>query len=64
VAQTQRRRGSGTAGGGRGQVDVDQLAALHRLRATFGAVEVLAVVDHEPAPTGSDQPVLFDADAS
>ena len=31
------------------QVDPDQLAALRRLRAAFGFVEVLAVIDDEPA---------------
>lgn len=35
------------------QVDPDQLAALRRLRAAFGFVEVLAVIDDEPA---SDSP--------
>jgi hypothetical protein len=29
------------------EVDPDQAAALRRLRAAFGFVEVLAVVDHE-----------------
>jgi hypothetical protein len=30
------------------QVDPDQLAALRRLRAAFGFVEVLEVVEHQP----------------
>jgi hypothetical protein len=30
------------------EVDTDQLAALRRLRAAFGFVEVLEVVEHEP----------------
>jgi hypothetical protein len=33
------------------QVDLDQLAALRRLRAAFGDVEVLAVIDDD---TGED----------
>jgi hypothetical protein len=44
-----------------GQVDPDQDAALRRLRAVFGFVEILEVVDHEPAgedqEDGEDQPV-------
>ena len=43
------------------QVDPDQLAALRRLRAAFGFVEVLAVIDDEPA--GDSPPAqggLFD----
>jgi len=28
------------------EVDFDQLAALRRLRATFGPIEVLEVIDH------------------
>jgi hypothetical protein len=31
-----------------GQVDPDQDAALRRLRAAFGFVEVLEIIDHEP----------------
>jgi hypothetical protein len=31
-----------------GQVDPDQDAALRRLRAAFGFVEVLAIIDHQP----------------
>jgi hypothetical protein len=30
------------------EVDPDQEAALRRLRAAFGFVEVLEVIDHEP----------------
>jgi hypothetical protein len=32
------------------EVDPDQAAALRRLRAAFGFVEVLEVVDHEADP--------------
>jgi hypothetical protein len=43
------------------QVDPDQLAALRRLRAAFGFVEVLEVREHEPgrdpAPDRPPQPV-------
>jgi len=43
------------------QVDPDQLAALRRLRAAFGFVEVLAVIDDEPASdTSPAQGGLFD----
>jgi hypothetical protein len=35
-----------------GQVDPDQHAALRRLRAAFGFVEVLRIIEHEP---GQDQ---------
>jgi hypothetical protein len=31
------------------EVDDDQLAALRRLRAAFGAVEIIEVVSHDPA---------------
>jgi hypothetical protein len=31
-----------------GQVDPDQDAALRRLRAAFGFVEILEIIDHEP----------------
>jgi hypothetical protein len=34
------------------EVDPDQEAALRRLRAAFGFVEILRVVDHDP---GQDQ---------
>jgi hypothetical protein len=46
------------------QVDPDQLAALRRLRAAFGFVEVLEVREHQPgrdpapdqaSPTDDDQ---------
>jgi hypothetical protein len=30
------------------QVDPDQLAARRRLRAAFGPIEVLEVIDHQP----------------
>jgi hypothetical protein len=43
------------------QVDPDQLAALRRLRAAFGLVEVLEIVEHEPgrdpAPDQAPPPV-------
>jgi hypothetical protein len=44
------------------QVDPDQLTALHRLRAAFGPVEVLEVVEHEPGrdPAPDQAPRLFD----
>jgi hypothetical protein len=46
------------------QVDPDQLAALRRLRAAFGPVEVLEVVEHEPGrdPAPDKAPRLFDED--
>jgi hypothetical protein len=31
------------------EVDDDQLAALRRLRAAFGAIEIIEVVNHDPA---------------
>ena len=31
------------------EVDDDQLAALRRLRAAFGAIEIIEVVSHDPA---------------
>lgn len=31
-----------------GQVDPDQDAALRRLRAAFGFVEILEIIDHQP----------------
>jgi hypothetical protein len=39
-------------------VDPDQEAALRRLRAAFGFVEVLEVVDHHPSedPAGDQEP--------
>jgi hypothetical protein len=42
-----------------GQVDPDQDAALRRLRATFGDVQVLAVVDQELQTAPPEQPALF-----
>jgi hypothetical protein len=46
------------------QVDPDQLAALRRLRAAFGLVEVLEVVEHEPGrdPAPNQAPHLIDDD--
>jgi hypothetical protein len=43
------------------QVDPDQLAALRHLRAAFGFVEVLEVVEHEPGrdPAPDQAPRLF-----
>jgi hypothetical protein len=45
------------------EADDDQLAALRRLRAAFGFVELLEVINHEQAqdeavqgPEGDDQP--------
>jgi hypothetical protein len=37
------------------EVDDDQLAALRRLRAAFGFVEIVEVISHDPAaaPEGS-----------
>jgi hypothetical protein len=34
------------------EVDDDQLAALRRLRAAFGFVEVVEVIGHDPAGRG------------
>jgi hypothetical protein len=45
------------------EVDPDQLAALRRLRAAFGFVEVLEVVEHEPGrDPAPDQAPLVDDD--
>jgi hypothetical protein len=46
------------------QVDPDQLAALRRLRAAFGYVEVLEVRKHEPTPhaTPDQAPPYLDDD--
>ena len=38
------------------EVDPDQEAALRRLRAAFGFVEILEVVDHQ-ADQGDDEPL-------
>ena len=47
-------------------VDREQLAVLRRLRASFGDVQVLEVVDREPgrdpAPVQATQGELFDED--
>ena len=46
------------------EVDPDQLAALRRLRAAFGFVEVLEVREHkpgrDPAPDQAPQPAAED----
>jgi hypothetical protein len=42
------------------EVDPDQAAALRRLRAAFGFVEILAVVDHEAAQDEDDNEVVED----
>jgi len=39
------------------EVDPDQAAALRRLRAAFGFVEVLRIVDHDPSQDQDDQPI-------
>jgi hypothetical protein len=39
------------------EVDPDQEAALRRLRAAFGFVEVLKVVDHEADEDDHDEPI-------
>ncbi len=48
------------------QVDPDQFAALRRLRAAFGFVQVLKVIDHQPsrdpAPDCAPQDGLVDGD--
>jgi hypothetical protein len=42
------------------EVDIDQEAALRRLRAAFGFVEVLAIVDHEADPDEGDKEAVED----
>jgi hypothetical protein len=42
------------------EVDPDQAAALRRLRATFGFVEVLAVLDHEADQGEGDNEAVED----
>jgi hypothetical protein len=37
------------------EVDPDQDAALRRLRAAFGFVEVLQIIDHEPTQDQGDE---------
>jgi hypothetical protein len=39
------------------EVDPDQLAALRRLRAAFGFVEVLRIVDHDDDQGQDDEPL-------
>ena len=39
------------------EVDPDQAAALRRLRAAFGFVEVLRIVDRDPSQDQDDQPI-------
>ncbi len=39
------------------EVDPDQAAALRRLRAAFGFVEVLRVIDHDVGENQDDEPV-------
>ena len=39
------------------ELDPDQEAALRRLRAAFGFVEVLRVVDHHDQDQDDDQPL-------
>jgi hypothetical protein len=48
------------------QVDPDQLAALRRLRAAFGVVEVLEVVEHQPGrdPAPDQAPRVDDDQAA
>jgi hypothetical protein len=38
------------------EVDPDQEAALRRLRAAFGFVEILRIVDHDDGQDQDDQP--------
>jgi len=39
------------------EVDPDQVAALRRLRAAFGFVEVLRIVDHHDDQDQDDEPI-------
>lgn len=39
------------------EVDPDQEAALRRLRAAFGFVEVLRIVDHDGDQDQDDEPI-------
>jgi hypothetical protein len=39
------------------EVDSDQEAALRRLRAAFGFVEVLRILDHDDQDQDDDQPL-------
>jgi hypothetical protein len=46
-----------------GQVDPDQDAALRRLGAAFGFVEVLAIIEHQPdQDQGDDEAAEADQD--
>ena len=42
------------------ELDPDQAAALRRLRAAFGFVEILAVVDHEADQDKDDDEAVED----
>jgi hypothetical protein len=44
------------------EVDPDQLAALRRLRAAFGFVEVLRIVDHDDDQGQDDDEPLDQSD--
>jgi hypothetical protein len=44
------------------EVDPDQEAALRRLRAAFGFVQVLKVVDHEAGQDQGDDEIAEDED--
>jgi hypothetical protein len=46
------------------EVDRDQEAALRRLRAAFGFVEVLKVIHHEAGQDQADDEVAEDGDQS
>jgi hypothetical protein len=46
------------------ELDPDQAAALRRLRAAFGFVEVLAVVDHEADQDKDDDEAVEDEDGT
>jgi hypothetical protein len=39
------------------EVDPDQAAALRRLRAAFGFVEILRIVDHDQGQNQDDEPI-------
>jgi hypothetical protein len=43
-------------------VDPDQEAALRRLRAAFGFIEVLEIIDHQPSEDPHDQERAGDED--
>jgi hypothetical protein len=42
------------------QVDPDQRAALQRLRAAFGHVQILTVEDHDQDPSAQEEPAETD----